>query len=293
MRDHSLNAIPPSLFRPVIIIPAALLFLVAAFAMAWYALNVQSGDERRNLPDSGHPTQAVLFSASDIAQGQVLAGSEFEIRQLPPGKAPIGALGSAAEAQGHMALSPIRAGSPVLASQVSPQALAGISARVPQGYRAYAIAVSEADIAGGFLQVGDRVDLYLTLPGALFGTRNASVGRTDDRSKSTLLLQGVEVLAVGAKLKTEGGAETSARTVTLALRPQALARMALAARLGNVTFAIRNPADHTAADIAVADIGALVGESPKPPAPAPARAVAISGGIPVYAGRESNTVRVP
>lgn len=295
MRDQSLNDFSSSLFRPVIIVPAALLFLAAAFAMVWYALNVQSGHDRRIGQDISHrqTSTSMLFSAFDIAQGQVLTGKEFVIRAVPSGKEPAGALHSIAEAQGHIALSTITAGSPVLASQISPQALAGISARVPQGYRAYAIPVSEADIAGGFLQVGDRVDLYLTLPGALFGNRNAAAVRADDKSKSTLLLQGVEVLAVGAKLKTEGGAETSARTVTLALRPEALARVALAARLGNVTFAVRNPADHASAEVAIADIGALVGEGPHPPGPAPARHVAASGGIPVYAGRENNMVRVP
>jgi Flp pilus assembly protein CpaB len=164
---------------------------------------------------------------------------------------------------------------------------------VPQGYRAYAIAVSQADMAGGFVQVGDRVDLYLTLPGALFGNRNGATGRADDRSRSALLLQGVEVLAVGAKQKTDGGAETTARTITLALEPRGLARVALAARLGNVTFAVRNPADRASTGAATADIDALVGESAVPAPPPPMPRVAVAGGIPVYAGRENAVVRVP
>jgi pilus assembly protein CpaB len=278
----------------VIIVPVALLFLVAAFAMAWYAINVQSGRAARATPSAGHmqTSPPLLLSATDIARGQVLTGKDVMVRAGLPGKAPPDALHSVTEVEGHVALSPIAAGTPVLGSQISSRVLSGISARVPPGYRAYAIAVSEADIAGGFLQVGDRVDLYLTLPGALFGNRNGAAGRADDRSKGALLLQSVEVLAVGAKLKTDGGAETSARTVTLALEPRGLARVALAARLGNVSFAIRNPADHASTGAAIADIGALVDESPGPVTLPPPH-VAAAAGIPVYAGRENTVVRVP
>jgi pilus assembly protein CpaB len=278
----------------MIIVPAAILFMGAAFAMAWYALNVKSAPAARSAPPAGHmqTSPPLLLSATNIAQGQVMSGKDVVVRAGLPGKAPPGALHGVAEVEGHMALFPIAAGSPVVASQISSGVLAGISARVPPGYRAYAIAVSEADIAGGFLQVGDRVDLYLTLPGALFGSRNGAAGRTDDRSRSTLLQQGVEVLAVGARLKTDGGAQTSARTVTLALEPQGLARVALAARLGNVTFAIRNPADRASTGADIADIGALVGQSHGPVALPPPH-LAAAAGIPVYVGRADTVVRVP
>ena len=194
-----------------------------------------------------------------------------------------------------MAVVPISANTPILASNVSPNALIGISTHVPVGYRAYALPVSEADIAGGFLQVGDRVDLYMTLPGALFNGRNATGQAIDDQSKSALLLQSVEVLAVGTKLQTKGDADTSARTVTLAVPSEALAKVALASRLGRISFAIRNPVDDTQTAVVSANLRMLIGvhDNGDRRVPRQAAAPAVGRGITVYAGADRSLVRVP
>jgi pilus assembly protein CpaB len=198
-----------------------------------------------------------------------------------------------ADAEGHVALAPLAAGQPVLSSAITAEAFTGIAARVPVGYRAYSIAVSEADIAGGFLQAGDRVDLYVTLPGALFGSMPGGFVRAADQSRSTLLLQGVDILAVGTSRKSDGTADTAARTVTLALNSDALSKVALAARLGRVSFAIRNPGDRQAAHKEVADLDTLVAAHPQAVAAREPRALPATTGITIYAGRAQSVVRVP
>lgn len=287
-----------SLFRPIVVIPAALLFLCAAAAMVWYAVNIDTGrraDIREAAPVIRRNT-SILVSLSDIARGQVLTGGDIALRTVSAGQVPDGALHNIADAQWRVALAPIAAGSPITVSQISTAALDGISVRVPAGYRAYAIAVSEADIAGGFLQVGDRVDLYVTLPGALFGDRVSADGARD-MSRSALLLQGVQVLAVGTKLQTKGDdAQTGVRTVTVALQADALAKVALARRLGNVSFALRNPADRAEIRETTADIGTILGTAQPhklDPAQRPTAARANRAGITVFAGREKSVMRVP
>ncbi len=289
-----------ALERPGIIVPAALLLLAAAGGVIWS--NLAAHDRQAPAAPVGAPVPVVttLVSTDDIARGQVLTARDFTLR--PGGISPAGGLHRTEDAEGHMALAPVRAGAPILAAQISPRVAAGISAQVPEGYRAYAIPVSEADIAGGFLQAGDHVDLYVTLPGALFGERAVSGGKPDDQSKSALLLQAVAVLAVGTKLQTDGSANTMVRTVTLALQAADLAKVALAARLGTITLAIRNPVDAAALAPSQAGLGALMNnlannpankESATEPSPATRPRPRVMHGIPMLSGARSITISAP
>lgn len=291
-----MNGLHTSIFRPAFIVPAALLMLLAAGAMVWYAADIRLNNNVRSaLPVSGtgRSPSPVLFAASNVARGQLLAAGDFAVRPVEAGKAPEGALHNVLDAEGHMALASIGTGKPVLSSDISQDVPVGVSVHVPMGYRAYAVRISEADIAGGFLQAGDKVDLYVTLPGALFAGRQNSGGRADDQSRSMLLLQGIQVLAVGTKLKSQGTADTAARTVTLALRSEDLSKLALAARLGNVSFAIRNPADDGLVHQSIAGLGMLVSEAPRVFAFPQRRSLPPAAGITVYAGRDRSVVRVP
>ncbi len=270
--------------KPVVIVSVALALLAAAGGMMWTNI---AAHERAARPAMRAPAAMTtnVVAANDIPRGQVLAAHDLTARTVT--QIPAGGIGRIDEAQGHIALSDIKAGAPVLAAQIGNAAAVGISTRVPAGFRAYAIPVSEAEIAGGFVQSGDHVDLYVTLPGALFaGKPNAA--RQDDLSKSTLLLSGVAVLAVGTKLETDGTANTSVRTVTLALKPEDLARVALASRLGAITFAIRNPAENGEQAQSLADLGAVVGKDFDTQPQASAKRAA--PGIPMLAGAARTTI---
>jgi pilus assembly protein CpaB len=272
--------------RPAVIVPMALLLLAAAGGMMWTNITARQPAAIAAAP-APITTITGLTAASDIARGQVLTPRDLIPRILDPSRLPPGLLRRTGDAEGHMALTDIKAGAVLTARDLSPALVQGIAGRVPQGYRAYALAVSESEIAGGFLQAGDRVDLYVTLPGALFGQR----GDRGDQSKSTLLLASVAVLAVGAKLDSDGAVNASVRTVTLALNADALAKVALAARLGTITLAIRNPADDAPQSARAAGLDTILGET-APAAVLPARHAG-PGGIPVLLGRERTMVAIP
>jgi pilus assembly protein CpaB len=287
--------------RPVIILPVAAILFFAAAILVWS--NLQSKPAKGNASrTSGLSTMTmVVIAAHDIAPGQVMAAEDISLRAVNADRAPSTTLHQIADVENHMALSPIKAGAAVTGSAISANAIQGLAAHIPVGYRAYAISVSEADIAGGFLQVGDHVDLYITLPGALFGVQDTAGHRPNDQSKSTLLLQSVAVLAVGTKLRTNGAAETMVRTVTLALKPDTLSRIALASRLGTITMGIRNPVDQAPASGQLSTIDTLVGDlsaqpaalSTSAPASTPKPALRSGGGITVYSGRIRSIVHVP
>ncbi len=275
-----------TLERPVVLLPVALLLLTAAAGLIWTNIDHRAAKHSaRPAAPAAAASVAILVSAADIPPGQLLTANDVSLKQVEPAKAPAEALSRAEDVQGHVALKAIAAGTPILKQDVSAQASVGLSGHIPESLRAYAIPVSEADIAGGFVQAGDHVDLYVTLPGGLFA--DVSGKKQNDRSKAALLLQSVEVLAVGDKLKSDGSATPSVRTVTLALSPADLAKVALAARLGNISFAIRNPADDQTEPASRAELSSLLGQ---PPA---SRKTGSGFSVPFYAGRDRSVLRLP
>ncbi len=128
--------------------------------------------------------------------------------------------------------------------------------------------------------------MIATIPGTAFPARDSQ--NLPDRSQAVLLLQDVLVLAVGETLETKGTVQASARTVSLSLAPDQLARLALALRFGKVSVAIRNPGDGAFGPAAAATLRDIAQLAPPPPPPAPRRAA----GIPYLAGpRVTSLVR--
>lgn len=276
--------------RPLFVICAAALLLALAIVLIWSNLGAKGPSGLAAAAEAQAPkTIPVIVAAVPIARGQILGAGD--VTAQPMREAPPSALHDTADATGRMALDAIAAGTPVRRTALSPMAVTGIAAHIPQGFRAYSIAVSDADIAGGFVQTGDHVDLYVTLPSALFATAPAG-GRPADESKSRLLLQHIAVLAVGTKLKTDGTASTQVRTVTLALKSEDLAGVALAGKIGTLSLAIRNPMDDAVTGAELASLESLVPRARSAAQPSPRRAAA-TGGITVYDGRARAVVQVP
>jgi pilus assembly protein CpaB len=277
--------------RPVIIVPVALLLLAAAGGVMWAGVWQRPVAEQAVQSHSAPSGPTMLVSTTSIARGQLLTSRDFMLAPVGA-SAPRTVLHRAEDAEGHMALVAIAPGMPIQPAQVSESIVPGIAAHVPEGYRAYALPVSEALTAGGFVQTGDHVDLYITLPGALFAENNAA-GKQDDKSKSALLLQNILVLAVGTKTQPDGKPDTSLRTVTLALNAADLAKVSLANRLGAISLAIRNPVDAAAQpSVSPADLASLVGDHPDI-ATAPARKSVVPRGIPILAGRNRTVIPLP
>ena len=281
-------------YRPVVVLPIALALLAASAAILWINLahEERAGHNGIKTALSIQPaTIGILVSRVEVPRGQLLGAGDVLVKPVSPANSPAGALSRPEDAEGHLALVSIAAGTPILKTAVSGNVVQGLSARVPDSYRAFALPVSESSIAGGFIESGDRVDLYVTLPGALF--TDASKESRSDRSKAAMLLQSIEVLAVGTKLERDDTPHPSVRTVTLAVPVADLAKLALAARLGNVSLAIRNPADTQSAPQSQAELTSLVAPaadaSPSPESMAPKARRRIS----LLAGRNQTLLPVP
>jgi pilus assembly protein CpaB len=206
---------------------------------------------------------AVLVGRRPIAAGTRIAASDVTLKRAAA--AAPGLITAPELAVGRISRRAIAAGEMLRNSDLQQPGAIGLAARLRPGERAFSIRVTEDDIVGGFLQSGNRVDIFATLPGSVFPRKDAA--QTADRSHAVLLLQNITVLAVGDNPATRGAVQTGARTVSLSLTPTQLARLSLALRFGKVSLAARAPGDDAVSDVVGATLADLLPASPPPPPP--------------------------
>jgi len=183
-------------------------------------------------------TGPLLVANADLPAGQRLEARHLVTQQWPAGTLPLGHLSKPDQALGRVLKGPLVKGEVILAAKLAPEGLAGgLSAVVPEGYRAMTVHVDEVIGVGGFLQPGDRVDVLLTV--------NKGAFQGDPASR--VVLQDVPVLTVGEKVNEEAeGAKIKRQkvtVVTLQLKLEQAERLALGANEGKVILALRNQGD--------------------------------------------------
>jgi pilus assembly protein CpaB len=221
--------------HPALLAGGILLFgLAAAIAIPRHKISPSI------LEPTHHASSIVVAAARSLPAGTTIEARDIKLIAVTGAAAP-GAMFSYSDALGHVTTMTYAAGAVLSHSGLNEIAALGIVAHVLPGQRAFSIRVAEDDIVGGFLQSGDHVDIFATIPGSVFS--NKTVGDSPDQSQTVLLLQNLLVLAVGSNPATRGSVQTDARTVSLSLTPAALAKLALAQRFGKVSLAIRKPGD--------------------------------------------------
>lgn len=227
----------------------------------------------------------VVAAAHSLPIGTTIEARDLKLIAVNGVAAP-GTVLSYGDALGHVTTTAYAAGAPLSHNGLNETPTLGIVAHVLPGQRAFSIRVAEDDIVGGFLQSGDHVDIFATIPGSVFS--NKTLGDSPDRSQTVLLLQNLLVLAVGSNPATRGSVQTDARTVSLSLTPAALAKLALAQRFGKVSLAIRKPGDASnpsGVSATLADLVPLAATAAPVDRPAPPRtSTARRSEIPFYLG---------
>ncbi|EKE44426.1 CpaB family protein [Oceaniovalibus guishaninsula JLT2003] len=115
----------------------------------------------------------------------------------------------------------------VLASKVTaPGEDAGVSARLGEGMRAFAINVDVSSGVSGFLRPGDRVDVYWsgTMP--------------DDRNVTKLIDTNVRLVAIDQSADEDRNEAVVARTVTVEATPRDVAALAQAQNTGRLSLSL-------------------------------------------------------
>jgi pilus assembly protein CpaB len=116
-----------------------------------------------------------------------------------------------------------------------------LAAILPSGKRAFAIGIDPQGTtsAGTLILPNDRVDVV-----QIYKDLRASKNSGTDVYSSQTLLENIRVLAIGPNLEEKNGARVAVgQTATLELDPVQVSAIALAARTGTLTLALRSVTD--------------------------------------------------
>ncbi len=138
---------------------------------------------------------------------------------------------------------------PLMAIKVTePGEPAGLTGQLAKGMRAFAVKVDVASGVSGFVQPGDRVDIYWT---------GASAGTEGEMTR--LIESMVKIIAVDQTADGGAGGAMVARTVTVVASPEQVGRLAQAQATGRLALALVGSGDDTVNGKIEVDGNALLG----------------------------------
>ncbi|HEY2964157.1 MAG TPA: Flp pilus assembly protein CpaB [Pyrinomonadaceae bacterium] len=216
--------------RFFIVLVGALIFgVLAAVSVSKYLSSAQAYSKNLN---------KVAVAKVAIPLGSKIIPEQIMVVQFPKESTPDGAFDSPEKLAGRVAVVNIAAREPITEVRLAPEGTAaGLSAVIPEGYRAMTVKVDDAAGISGFIQPGALVDVVVVID-----PREGS-GMQDPISK--IVLQNIRVLANGQNIdkpKDEREAN-SVKAVTLQVTPEQAEKLALAANEGKLQLVMRNQID--------------------------------------------------
>jgi pilus assembly protein CpaB len=216
--------------RFFIVLVGALLFgLLAAVSVSRYLSSAQA--LTKNL-------SRVAVAKVAIPVGTRIIPEQVMVVQFPKESTPDGAFDSPEKLAGRVAVTNIAPREPITEARLAPEGTAaGLSAVIPEGYRAMTVKVDDVVGISGFIMPGTLVDVVVVID------PQERAGMQDPISK--IVLQNIKVLANGQNIdKPENQREAnSVKAVTLLVTPEQAEKLALAASEGKLQLVMRNSID--------------------------------------------------
>ena len=182
----------------------------------------------------------VVVAKTAISLGEKITPEQLMLASIPNGSAPEGVFRKIDEVAGRVAITPIGVREPVTSLKLAPEGVGGgLSAVIPEGYRAMTVKVDDVVGVSGFVMPGSYVDVVAVIvPPAAQGTQTQG-------PISKIVLQHIKVLASGPKIDSpENQREpTNAKAVTLQVTPEQAEKLVLAANEGKLQLVMRNYSD--------------------------------------------------
>lgn len=180
----------------------------------------------------------VVRANVDIARDSLITKDMIETVQLPGKYVHPDAIQTSQDVVGKITCSDISSGEILLYSKLadSKSKEQRMAYKIPQDKRAVTIGIDSISGVAGYLQKGDRVDIFATID-----IEESSGGGSVPYT--VLALQDVLILETGSAAELNQKNETVARTVTLAVEPQEALPLILASERGTVRLALRSPID--------------------------------------------------
>jgi pilus assembly protein CpaB len=242
--------------RFFIVLTGALLFgVLAAVSVSRYLSSAQA--YTKNLGQ-------VAVAKVAIPVGTKIIAEQVMVVQFPKESMPDGAFEAAEKLVGRVAVMNIAAREPITDSKLAPEGTAGgLSAVIPEGYRAMTVKVDDVVGISGFIMPGTLVDVVVTIDPA------ERAGMQDPVSK--IVLQNIKVLANGQNIdKPDDQREAnSVKAVTLQVTPEQAEKLALASTEGKLQLMMRNSIDQGDEETKGVNKRELLGGDHARPAPEP------------------------
>ncbi|MFM5895543.1 MAG: Flp pilus assembly protein CpaB [Novosphingobium sp.] len=223
--------------RNIIAIAAAIILgLIAVFLVNSYFSGVET---RQAAIAQKQKMVRIAVASQSLAFGTALSPQNVRLVNWPAESVPDGAFTSVENAvNNRVALRPIVAGEPLLASKVSgTNGRATLSAQLPAGLLAYSIPISDVAGVAGFVRPGDVVDVLLTRP------LPTATGGSSTEKISTIVLEAVPVLGIDQVLDDTKTDPVVGKTATLQVDTIGAQKLALSTQMGVMTLALRNVGD--------------------------------------------------
>jgi len=208
----------------------------------------------------------VVIAKTEIPLGGKITAEQLTLASIPNGSTPAGAFRKLEDVVGRVAITPIGVREPVTTLKLAPEGMgAGLSAVIPEGYRAMTVKVDDVVGVSGFIMPGSFVDVVAVIVPA--ASKNGA--GVDPISK--IVLQNIKVLASGAKIDSpENQREpTSVNAVTLQVTPGQAEKLVLATSQGKLQLVMRNYGDQESAQTNGANRTTLLSGESVIPQPAP------------------------
>jgi pilus assembly protein CpaB len=243
--------------RFFIVLVGALLFgLLAAVSVSRYLSSAQAITKEFN---------RVTVARVPIPLGTKLIAEQLVVLQFSKESTPDGAVESPDKLVGRVAVTNIAAREPVTETRLAPEGTAaGLSAIIPEGYRAMTVGVNDVVGISGFIMPGTLVDVVVVIdPQQSNGVQQGPI--------SKIVLQNIKVLANGQNIdKPENQRDAnSVKSVTLLVTPEQAEKLALASSEGKLQLVMRNSIDQGDEETKGIDKRGLLGGDRAVPAPEP------------------------
>jgi pilus assembly protein CpaB len=240
-----------------VLVGAAAFGLVAAVAVSRYLSNAQAltRDMRK-----------IVVAKVDVPLGSKLVAEQLTTVQIPDDATPDGAFDSTDKIIGRVVTINIAAREPVTDFKLAPEgSAAGLSAVIPEGYRAMTVKVDDVVGVAGFARPGSLVDVVVVI--------QPSDNRMSDQGPvSKIVLQNIKVLASGQNIDQPKNGDRDAqqvKAVTLQVTPEEAEKLALASTEGKLQLVMRNSIDQDDEQTKGVDKSTLLGGEHAAPQPDP------------------------
>jgi pilus assembly protein CpaB len=216
--------------RFLVVLTGALVFgLLTAVSVSRYLSSAQAYN--KNL-------SKVVVARVAIPVGTKIIEDQVGLIQVPKESVPDGTFETVDKLVGRVAVTNIAPREPITDAKLAPEGTAGgLSAVIPEGYRAMTVKVDEVVGISGFIQPGALVDIVVVI--------DPADAREGQGPISKIVLQNIKVLANGQNIDQPKNERevTTVRAVTLQVTPEQAEKLALSASEGKLQLVMRNSID--------------------------------------------------